>query len=1149
MFKVNSSRLFFYLIFCLVSTTAFAQKPGAYKCLEFDGTDDYVLISDHSSLNSDSTITVEAWIKADAYGRNVYDNSIFCKHGWSRGNLGYVLRCGSNGKISFNISDGSGTWREAASASIMETGIWYHVAGSFDGDSVNVYINGELVGTTLYTGYISPSSGLTARIGDLANGGGRLFDGMIDEVRVWSTAVDQATLRDWMCRKVNSAHPNVANLEGNWRLNEDSGTTTLDESGNSNSGTLTNGPTISLSGAVVGDTSAHVYGGSLVRLKTKYQDELILSSITGSPNTVHVVAEYSASGQGLSSGLSVELDSTHYFTMYHLPDTAVHFSVSYDFGNKSGVTGNQKCGIDLFKKTAGSSGKWVHAGATFHQKGDSLTLTNQDLSEYGIISYPTDSNNIVTSNSGAFVMCGSDKIDLIAIGNDSFTYNWFLNDSQLYGVTGNVLTVDSVAKYRVEITRNGSSCSFKSKTISVTRISKPKVTLSKFNGVCESIDSVTLSGGSPSGGVYSGTGVSDEFFLTSQVGSGNYTITYAYTDSNKCSNEASQNFQVFALPSLNSSGSLSYCNDLDSVKLDAVTPKGGIYSGPFISNNYFHIDSANRVNKLYAFRYTYTDGNNCSNSYDDSLEIKWATPCTLSSIAQLCYQDDSVKLKGSPTTGTFSGKGVNGSFFNPTVAGVGTHSIVYAFTNLLKCTTTDTQQVTVIANGSVAWPQQITTCINGDSVLLKEGTPSGGYFKGSGVSSSNHFIPELSNVGNHVLAYVTIDGNGCHNKAYQTAVVNDTSRITFTTPPSICLISDPLPLTFASPNGGSYSGQGVVADTLYPQVSGHGSIPIKYEYTNASNCTSTDYSTIEIYKPDSISISATDKLCTYDDPVVVKKYPSGGSLKGKGIIGNVFSPSVSGPGNYVITYSISGSQGCAAIDSVEISVGAKPDVQLSPMNSICAQDDVFELDNGTPKNGVYRVNGVVMDSLFPTKLGQGTMFIEYKVVTNLGCVDSVNTTLVINPNPNKPVISKTKNTLISSHLNGNQWYTTSGLIAGETNQSFDATGNGLYWTVVTSDSGCSSVSDTFDLVYVGISELLPDWLRISPNPSTSGVFQVESTNQIQEIRVLGMTGREVYKAGPNTLSHLIDLSQYPSGTYLLLITENNQQFAVRLMKE
>lgn len=1149
MYARRTLPLLFSVLFYLCCLQSYAQKPGAYKCLDFDGTDDYVLINDHSSLNSDTTITVEAWIKADAYGRNVYDNSIFCKHGWSRGNLGYVLRCGSNGKISFNISDASGTWQEAASASIMETGVWYHVAGSFDGDSVNVYINGELVGTTLYSGKISPSSGLTARIGDLANGGGRLFDGMIDEVRVWSTDVDESTLRDWMCRKINSSHPNYSNLVGNWKLDEDSGTNAADASGTGNKGSLNNGPTHQLSGAVLGDTSVHVYGGTLVSLKSKYNDVFTAYNITGSPDLVHLVAEYQSSEQSLTSGLSGQLDSSHFFSMFYPPDTSVTFSISYDFGDKKNVTGNQKCGIDLFRKTPGYQGQWEQAGATFHQSGDSLTIHNQRIHEYGLISYPTDSNHIVTSSRGSFVLCGNDKLDLIAIGNDSFSYTWFLNDSQLYGVTGHVLTVDSVADYRVEITRNNSACKFQSKTISVSRISKPTVTLSAFKGVCESVDTLVLTGGSPTGGTYTGTGVNGSNFLPSVVKQGSYTITYSFTDSNQCSNNASQTIQVFGLPNLTSSGTASYCNDLDSVKLDAVTPQGGTYSGPFISNNYFHIDSANRVNKLYPYNYTYTDGNGCSNSYADSLEIKWATPCTLAPIAPLCYQDDSVLLKGTPTTGSFSGKGVTGSFFNPTQAGVGEHTIVYSFTNLLKCTTTDTQQVKVIANGSVQWSQAIQACINGDSIKLNPGTPTGGYFKGNGVASSAHFKPDMAGVGNHVLSYITIDSNGCHNKAYNSVVVNDTTTITFSTPPAICLLGDPITLSVASPIGGEYTGNGVSSDTFFPARAGFGKIPIRYSFTNKNNCTSTDFFHIEVYQPDSISITAKDKMCTYDDPVVLKTYPSGGVIKGKGVIGSVFSPSISGSGKHVILYEISGSNGCAAKDSIEISVGAQPVVDIEEIGSICESEMPFKLAHATPKDvGLYLIKGVVTDSILPKQLGPGTHVIMYRVVTEEGCRDSASTPMIINPNPDKPIITKTKNTLKSSQVKGNQWYTTTGILVGETSQTFEAQENGLYWTIVTSDSGCTAMSDTFDFSYVGIHKIPSHLFHVGPNPSNSGVFNVLSQQVLQGVKVFDMNGNLVMSNLTSARNYSLDLSDHPGGIYLLMVTKDEIQYAMRLMK-
>jgi len=88
---------------------ALAQKPGSYTAVDFDGTDDYINIPDISALNPSAKITVEAWIKVDFYGSTSFANSILCKHGWSTGNKGYVLRCGDNGKLSFNIANASDT--------------------------------------------------------------------------------------------------------------------------------------------------------------------------------------------------------------------------------------------------------------------------------------------------------------------------------------------------------------------------------------------------------------------------------------------------------------------------------------------------------------------------------------------------------------------------------------------------------------------------------------------------------------------------------------------------------------------------------------------------------------------------------------------------------------------------------------------------------------------------------------------------------------------------------------------------------------------------------------------------------------------------------------------------------------------------------
>jgi hypothetical protein len=78
----------------------------------------------------------------------------------------------------------------------------------------------------------------------------------------------------------------------------------------------------------------------------------------------------------------------------------------------------------------------------------------------------------------------------------------------------------------------------------------PTVTLASFNSVCDTAGLVNLTGGSPAGGTYSGTSVSNNSFNTS-VGIGSYPIMYSFTNSNGCSSTATQNLVVISCASSN----------------------------------------------------------------------------------------------------------------------------------------------------------------------------------------------------------------------------------------------------------------------------------------------------------------------------------------------------------------------------------------------------------------------------------------------------------------------------------------------------------------------------------------------------------------------------------------------------------------------
>jgi len=79
-------------------------------------------------------------------------------------------------------------------------------------------------------------------LGDATNSYGPFY-GSIDEFRIWSVALSGSTIGAWYNKIADSGHPNFANLFTNWHLDEGSGTTASDASGNSHNGTLVGLPT------------------------------------------------------------------------------------------------------------------------------------------------------------------------------------------------------------------------------------------------------------------------------------------------------------------------------------------------------------------------------------------------------------------------------------------------------------------------------------------------------------------------------------------------------------------------------------------------------------------------------------------------------------------------------------------------------------------------------------------------------------------------------------------------------------------------------------------------------------------------------------------------------------------------------------------
>ncbi len=155
------------------------------KALEFDGTKSQVEIANNAKLNIKTAITVETWVKPSKYN----DLSAVVQKWGDATNRRQYLLCFVADKVRFYISGAGNTWPSAASAAVVKTGEWTHIAGTYDSKAIKVYINGKLDGEFANAEGLFASD-LPAWIGgygpDAEFGSNRHFPGVIDEVRFWS---------------------------------------------------------------------------------------------------------------------------------------------------------------------------------------------------------------------------------------------------------------------------------------------------------------------------------------------------------------------------------------------------------------------------------------------------------------------------------------------------------------------------------------------------------------------------------------------------------------------------------------------------------------------------------------------------------------------------------------------------------------------------------------------------------------------------------------------------------------------------------------------------------------------------------------------------------------------------------------------------
>lgn len=608
------SVLFFFSF--LAISFAIQAQPGSGNMLDFNGTSTYV---ETGAINLNGTqITMETWVRVDNFKSTFPYISSLIGTEENSSNSSALLRIGDasipNDVPQFVLRI-NGSPSKVESTMDLATGRWYHIAGTYDGSTMKIYINGTLQGSLSVSGTIE-SNDVFALGRNYGND--RVLDGKLDESRVWNTALSESTIREWMCKKVTGAHPNYSSLLGYWRYDEGAGTTVSDQSGNNNDGTFNGTPTWQTSSAPVGDASVYDYSSPfLVNLPFSGGGFMTAASSSNNVDGLHL---YRVDALPNTQNLPPNVDTAqqdHYWGVFAAGSGTMSFTASYFFNGNPLFPASQDCKIAMIQRSNNADTLWVS------NPPDSLDFTNDFISLNGTNQrefWLARSGVLALGIDGSTTICNGDTANLFIPQASSYSassFSWEKDLISINGANSSMLAATDSGDYTASLTTSaGCTVDFGPITI----ITEPgEVTLTSIQDLCENEPSFQLTGGFPSSGNYKVNGQSSAFFFPSVYGPGVHTVTYiAFNQSLTCYDSAEVTVEVFEVPDVMLDLDTTICEG-QSIILDQGSPLGGTYSGNGVNAGTF--ESSSTGPGSFTLSYAVTSNEGCSDTAEGTVNV------------------------------------------------------------------------------------------------------------------------------------------------------------------------------------------------------------------------------------------------------------------------------------------------------------------------------------------------------------------------------------------------------------------------------------------------------------------------------------------------------------------------------------------------
>ncbi|HSA42772.1 MAG TPA: hypothetical protein P5112_03735 [Bacteroidales bacterium] len=417
---------------------------------------------------------------------------------------------------------------------------------------------------------------------------------------------------------------------------------------------------------------------------------------------------------------------------------------------------------------------------------------------------------------------------------------------------------------------------------------------------------------------------------------------------------------------------------------------------------------------------------------------------------EICMNEGTVYLEtlsvsppSNSSSSVFSGPGVTvvdagmGWYdFNPVMAGAGTHTITYTYTNEWGCADSCSFDITVNPVPELSCPVNVPVCADTTAFILTYCSPPGGFYSGMGVIYGNTFDPAFTGPGNYMIMYTYISGNGCANSCSFTITVYPVPDVSCPPNLDICLNNgivylDWLAVSPPSVNSSSvFSGPGVIPFNpslgeydFNPVIAGTGTHTITYTYVDVNGCNNACTFTITVHEvpvvscPDDFELCLNSGILNLDDlDVSPPSIDAFSVFSGPGVSGVLpefgeynFDPLAAGPGSHTITYTYTDINLCSNTCTFIITVNDLPLVSCPDDFDLCLNNGLLYLEDldvfppSIDANSVFSGPGVgsFLPELGeydfdPVEAGTGNHLITYTYTDSNGCSNACTFVITVN---------------------------------------------------------------------------------------------------------------------------------------------------------